>query len=120
MESLPRSHRNSASLIRRKPRNMLSQNQRMNMVSPLVRKHRLQIAHMPKNRILQRNSVSAHQVARQPSGFKRDPHIVSLGERRLSEMQLAFVLEPSETPGEQLGLRDFGQNVREFFLNKLE
>src|SRR5262245_5556801 len=94
--------------------------QRVDVVRALVRVDRLQIHHVPDDRVLVHDAGRAQDVARQSGAVERHLHVVHLRHRHLLRAQLAGVLEAAELQAQELGLGDLGNHPDELLLHELE
>src|SRR5438093_5704234 len=108
------------SIERTQPRDFLAQDERMDVVRPLVRIDRLEVREVAHGLILRQDAVRAEQAARLARHVGRDAHIVPLGERHLLRRGLPPVLEPPQLQAEELRLGDLGQHLGEPRLLQLE
>src|SRR6266540_608577 len=74
-------------------RDLLPQNQRVDVVRPLVGVHRFEVCEMPHRLILRQNSVRAEQAAGLAGDVGGHAHVVALGEADLLGRGFAVVLE---------------------------
>src|SRR5207249_1559395 len=101
-------------------RYFLPQYERMDVVRPLVRVHRLEVREVTHRLIFRENPVGAEQPARLARDVGRDAHVVPLGERHLLRRGLPLVLEVAELKAQELCLGDLGKHVGEPRLLQLE
>src|ERR1039457_6242249 len=112
-------HHSRPLLVRRHPRDSLSDHQRVNVVGSLIRLHRFQVAHVPHDRIFVRDPVGAQQVAAQPRAFERHPDVVPLQHRNVRRVELPLVLQPPRLHRQQLPFGDFGDHPSQLLLHQL-
>src|SRR2546426_5014956 len=98
----------SHSVERTQPRNFLAQDERVDVVRPLIRINRLEVREVAHRLILRQDAVRAEQPARLTRHVGRDAHVVPLGKRYLLRRDLPLVLEPPELQAEELCLGDLG------------
>src|SRR5258705_4439320 len=83
----------------------LSQDQRMDVVRPLVGVHRFEICEMPHRLILGQDAVRAQQASCFTRDIGRHAHVIALGERDLLLRRFAVVLQATQLETEKLSLR---------------
>src|SRR5205807_7238014 len=64
----------------RHPRDITSNDQRLDRIRSLVRKHRLDISMVPGNMIFQQDAIATEHLAGISNDFTREPGIVHFGE----------------------------------------
>src|SRR5262249_12161882 len=101
-------------------RDVAADDQRVDVVRPLVGVDRLEIHHVPDDRVLVHDAGGAQDVAPEPGAVERHLHVVHLRHRDLLRSQLTRVLEPAELQAEELGLGDLRDHPDELLLHELE
>src|SRR5262245_56887468 len=102
------------------PRDVPAHDEGMDVVRALVRVDRLQIHHVPDDRMLVHDAGRAQDVAGQARGIERHLHVVPLGHGDLLGPRLAFVLELAQPQAEELRLGDLRDHPHELLLHELE
>src|SRR5205807_3680904 len=102
------------------PRDFLTQDERVDVVRPLIRINRLEVREVAHRLILRQDAVRAEQPARPTRHLGRDAPVAPLGERHLLRRDLPPVLEPPELQAEELCLGDLGEHLGEPRLLQLE
>src|SRR5213082_2990932 len=111
---------NPQSIERIQPGDFLAEDERMHIVRPLVRVHRLEVGEVAHRLILRQDAVGAEQAARLARHVGGDVHVVALGEGHLLRRDLPLVLEPPQLQAQELRLGDLGEHLREPRLLQLE
>src|SRR3989442_1576734 len=99
---------------------ILGQDERVDVVRPLIRINRLEVREVAHRLILRQDAVRAQQPARLTRHVCRDAHVVPLGERHLLRRDLPLVLEPPQLQAEELCLGDLREHLGEPRLLQLE
>src|SRR5882672_2477462 len=94
-------------------RDVPAHDQGVDIVGALVRVHRLQVHHVPDDRVLVHDARRAQDVPREARAIERHLHVVHLGHRDLLRPHAALVLELAEPKAEELGLGDLGDHPHE-------
>src|SRR3984957_789468 len=115
---LLRSHRDFG-LERVNPGHALPDNQRVHIVRPFVGLHRLQIHHVPHDRIVISHAVRSQNVTRQPGAFQSHPNVVAFRHRNMLMLHLARIFQPANLQHEQLRLGNFADHPGELVLYQL-
>src|SRR5579875_1123130 len=101
------------------PCDVAPDDQRVDVVGPLVRIHRLEVGGVTHRMVLERNAVAAENGPRLPGDDQSGAHVVALGEADLCVSQPARVLQPAEMIRQQLGFGDFREHVYQPLLDQL-
>src|SRR5262245_38874514 len=107
------------SVIRGKARNVLSDDERVDVVRALVGIDRLEVAHVAHRGVLVDDAVAAQDVARHAGDLEGLEDVVALRHRDLDEGRLPLVLEAPQLEAEELGLGDLGHHLDELPLDEL-
>src|SRR5213593_2567850 len=99
---------------------LLPEYQRVDVVRALVGLYRLEVAHVPDYGEFKTDAVCPQDVTRKPRDIQGHSHVVALGERGLSEVQLPGVLEPAQLQCEKLSLGDLRQHMYQLLLHELK
>src|SRR3989475_3032673 len=102
------------------PRDFLPQDERVDVVRPLVRIDRFEVREVTHRLILRQDAVRAQQPARLARHVGGDTHVVPLGERYLLRRGLPLVLQPPELQAEELRFGDLAEHLGESRLLQLE
>src|SRR3989441_5146468 len=108
------------SVERIQPRNLLPQDERVDVVRPLVGVHRLEVREVAHSLILGEDAVGSEQTPGLARNVGRDIHVVALGEGDLLRRHLPLVFQASELQAAQLRLGDLGEHLGEPRLLQLE
>src|SRR5215470_12463240 len=83
-------------LERARSRDVLADDQRVDVVGTLVRLYRFQIHHVAHDRIVVGDSVAAQDVAGHARALQRHPDIVTFDQRDVLVLDPARVLQPAD------------------------
>src|SRR5919108_1166301 len=98
----------------------LSQDQRMDLVGALVRVHRLEVVHVPHDRVLERDPVGAEDGPGLPADPQGLVDVVHLAEGDLLGLDPTLVLHPPEVERQQHPLGELHGHLHELALDQLE
>src|SRR5690349_5785125 len=91
----------------------LAQDKRMYFARSFVRKDRLEVVHVPDDRVLERYAVCAENRSRLTRDLERFPHVVQLTEADVRWMCAAFVFHAADVQRQQRALVQFEKHVDE-------
>ena len=75
------------------PGQMLSQDQSVNLMCPLICVDRLKIAHVPHDRVVTDDSISTKNASSRTRALKRHRYVVHLSHRHVDWLDLALVFQ---------------------------
>jgi hypothetical protein len=104
----------------RYPRNLLPQDQQMDIVGSFISHNRFQIHHMAHNRIFSRDAHTPMDLSGLPGNLQGHGYIIALGQRNVGGGGLTFIHHHTQFPGNQLGFGDLSQHLCQFLLDQLE
>ncbi len=99
---------------------VLTQDQRVDVVGPLVGVDRLHVGHVAHRGVFIGDSVASKHLAGDPRLIASHLDVVAFGHRDLLRAQLAAFLQLREPMGKQLARRDLRGHLRELALLELE
>ncbi len=79
----------------------LADDERVHLVRALVREHRLEVVHVPDDRVLERDAVRAEDRARAAGDLDRAADVAHLPEAHVLGAERARVLHPAEVEGDE-------------------
>ena len=101
----------AAGLLKRiQARNIHARNQQVDIVGALVGQYRFEVHHMAHHRIFVGDTHAAVYLPRLAGDLQRHVYVIPLGHTDLRGGSLAGVGQGTQTPGQELGFRDFGVN----------
>ncbi len=98
----------------------LAEDELVHLGRALVSEHRLQVDHVPDDRVFQRYAVAAQYGSSGPADLDGLPGVVQLAEADLLGTQPDAVLEATQVQRQQLTLVQFDRHVDELCLGQLE
>src|SRR5579871_3582989 len=99
--------------------NVLTKDERVNIVRALVCFYRFEVHHVAHDGVVIGDSVCAEDVAGEPGTFKRHPYVVALGHGDVLVAGFARILEAAYVKREQLSLCNLAGHPNKFLLHEL-
>src|ERR1044071_6975426 len=91
-----------SSRVRRKASDIGANHQRMDLMRAFIRIDRLQVDHVPEDRMLEADAVGAEHAAHRACDLERHRHVVALPQADLRGPQSTCILESPELVRQQL------------------
>lgn len=101
-------------------RKMLAEDQRVNLMRPLVSVDRFEVTHVTHNRVLARDPVRAQNAASRARASQSHRHVVHLSHGDMNRLDLAVILQAPQMQAQQLRFTDFGGHLNQFLLRELK
>ena len=98
---------------------MSAEHQRVDVVRAFVRLHRLEIAHVPEDRVFVDDPVGSQQVSGPAGNLEGHLSVVALDHRDVRMVKPPVVLEPRGVQRDELRLRDLGDHPSQLVLHEL-
>src|SRR5215218_9131914 len=97
----------------------VANHQRMHLVRPLVREHRLEVVHVADHGVLECDPVAAEDRARGPTDVERAANVPHLPHADVLWSQRPVVLHPSEVESHERPAIQLERHLRELLLRQL-